>query len=211
MNEFITMTKIKNDLGIRIIHWKERNIAADTVHTWRQGCARAMWLVDLRTGPRSRLTNPTCLNIKLKKKNYKKKIESKKSHCVIPQTASRVVLTTPKSRGSPPPPSHCPGPCYPGAPHWDRKEPDRSRSRAVAPTGSAARGPRAQKSLGATRASWGQRWIPPCPWPCHSFGRPNAGWQLASAWRRCTLPPPHGQSSLLSTEKRGLLIEGNIS
>lgn len=62
-------------------------MAAGSVHTWRQGRARARWTVDLRTGPRSRLTNPTYLNEK------KKNIKTAKSHGVIPKTASRVVLT----------------------------------------------------------------------------------------------------------------------
>lgn len=175
--------------------WKERIKAADTVHTWRQGCARAKWIVDLRTGPRSRLTNPTSLNIKEQKKVAE-------SHCVIPQTTSRAELTTPMSHGSLPRLSHFPGPGCPRPPHWGRMGPNRSRSRAVAPAESAVRGPRAQKSPEATRASWGQRCAPPCPWPCHSSGHPSEGWRRASAWRRCTLPPLHGQSSLFSTAEK---------
>lgn len=129
----------------------------------------------LEDRPQEQTNQSHLFKYKIKQKIIKKKKKKIKSHCVIPQTASRVELTTPKSRGSPPPLSHCPGPGCPGSPHWGRRGPDRSRSKAVAPVGSAARGPRARKSRGATRASWGQRWIPPCPWPCHSSGHPSAG------------------------------------
>lgn len=176
------------------------NTAAGSVHTRRQGRARARWAVDLRTGPRSRLTNPTCLNYKRqdKKKGYVCKV----SWCDSARACAN--FTTLTSRGSPPPPSHCPGPGYPGAPGWGRRGPGRSRSRAAAPAGWAARGPRARRSPGATRESWGRRSTPPCPWPCRSSARPSAGWRPASAWRRCTLPPPRGQSNL-SHRKKGLL------
>lgn len=189
------MTKVSG------VAWlKERHKAAETVHTWRQGCARARWTVDLRTSPRSRLTNPTSFN--RKGKNKKKVAES---HFVIPQTASKAALTTLMSRGLLPRLSHCPGAGCPGSPHWGRRGPKRSRSRAVAQAGSLVRSPRGQKSPEATRASSGQHCVPPCPWPCHSSGRPSAGWRLASAWRHCTLPPPHGQSSLLGTEKNDFI------
>lgn len=102
--------------------------------------------------------------------------------------------------------SHCPGwGCF-GAPGRGRRGPNRCRSMDAAPAGWGVRDRSAQRWPEATKASLGparngQCSSPPCPLPYRSSEHPSGGWRPASAWRRCTLPPPRGQSSLLRGQK----------